>query len=84
MFCPKYSPHQHASGFLQWLKKHHPFRAEWLDNNTRPAFHGTTNEWWYLEKIQDLRDYVEPYDFERIVGVRLAALLDSMEENDGA
>ena len=76
-FCPVRSPHQHGEGFRQWLESEHPSRAAWMHDNCLPEFTGTTNEEFYIKQILRLKEYVEPDDFERIVGVRFAAHLDS-------
>ncbi len=76
-FCPDRSPHQHGEGFRQWLESHHPRIAQWMRDNCHPQFLGTTNTQYYIDQIRRLKEYVEPEDFERIVGVRFAAHLDS-------
>ena len=81
-FCPKRSPHQHGEGFRQWLEVHHPHVAFWMRDNCHPEFLGTTDVQFYIDQILRLRQYVEPDDFERIVGVRFAAYLDREESSD--
>ena len=70
------SPHQNAAGFVRWLEYYHPIRAAWLFENCRPVFNGTKTAAYYLDVLRELRQYVEPEDFERIVGVKLARHLE--------
>jgi len=79
-FDPNISPHQNAAGWMAWMKEHHPFRAQWYLENCCPQFDGITNAAYYIEQIQRLREYVDPDDFVRIVGVRFAAYLDELRE----
>lgn len=69
-FDPDVSPHQNAAGWLDWLRFYHPRIAYWYGLNLRPEFTGIKNAAHYCEVIQSLREYVEPEDFERIVGIR--------------
>jgi hypothetical protein len=79
-FCPKRSPHQNAKGFVAWLELLHRCVAEWYEENTPPpAFDGITNPLYYIDQIQRLREYVDPDDFERIVGVKFCAYLDGAD-----
>jgi len=78
-FCPKHSPHQHGEGFKQWLAARHPNVAQWLEENAHPQFDGTKNEPYYCDVIRSLKQYVEPEDYERIVGINFSRWL---EEND--
>lgn len=71
------SPHQNAAGFLRWLNKHARFHAQWLTENCWPEFNGTKNVEHYLNVLRSLRQYVEPEEFERIVGVKLVRHFDS-------
>lgn len=70
------SPHQNAAGFIFWLESHHADLAEWYFDNRRPRFDETLNAAYYCEQIQRLRQYVEPEDFVRVVGVKFAAYLE--------
>ena len=80
-FCHKfngnYSPHQNAAGFLHWLGFNYPTCSLWLREHFWPKFDGTKNVAYYLDVLRSLRQYVEPEEFERIVGVKLARQLDS-------
>lgn len=76
---PDLSPHENAAGFLSWLESHHPELHEWYTSNPRPRFEGTTNVEWYCDQIRRLRQYVEPEEFVRIVGVRFSAYLEENE-----
>ena len=77
-FDPHLSPHLNAPAWTQWLWDHYIERWEWVfqSPNPRPKFTGTKNAAHYIEHIRRLRQYVEPEDFERIVGVRFAAWLE--------
>ena len=81
-FCPDRSPHQNAAGFMLWLSMHEPIRHRWLIAavESKQQFTGTKNAAYFCDVIRSLRQYVEPEDFERIVGVRLAAQLDEEED----
>lgn len=76
-FDPAYSPHQNAAGWMEWLTDTHPVIADWIIDNCRPEFTGTKNAQHYIDHIQRLRQYVEPEEFTRIVGVRFAAYLET-------
>lgn len=75
-FDRDFSPHQNAAGFMEWLDLAWPVRAEWLRENCRPTFNGTTDARHYLAQIRQLRQYVSEEEFERIVGVRLIERLE--------
>ena len=86
--CPKhhkfdaeFSPHQNAAGFLEWLRNHHPSRHVWLLENYRLKFHGKTNADYYLETALELRQYLEPVDYDRIVGIKLVEFLEKFQES---
>jgi hypothetical protein len=59
---------------------------DWYLNNRRPSFYGTKNAPYYCQVIRTLQQYVEPEDFERIVGIRFAAWLEEtqVDEENGA
>lgn len=69
------SPHQNAAGWLDWLEANYQARYEWYIANPRPFFNGVKNVEHYCNVIQQLREYVEPEDFERIVGVKFSRWL---------
>lgn len=73
------SPHQNAAGWINWLQTHCPDRAEWLFENCQPKFYGTKNAAYYCGVICELRQYVEPDEFERVVGVRFGQYLEELE-----
>ena len=75
-FSKDYSPHQNAAGFIRWLEEHWECTAEWLDEHCWPKFDGVKNVAHYLDVLRQLRQYVEPEEFERIVGVKLVRNLD--------
>ena len=75
IFDKDLSPHENAMGWVEWLKWHYPATHDWYQENAHPKFDGVTNEAFYVSHLQRLRQYVEPDDFERIVGVRFAAYL---------
>jgi hypothetical protein len=77
------NPHLDAAEFLVWLRGAHPERHKWYMEITelrwageQRKFNGTKNQAYYLEVICSLREYVEPEEFERIVGVKLAQHLE--------
>ena len=69
------APHQNAAGWLSWLDEYCLWRAEWLTDNCRRQFTGTTNAAFFCDTILRLRQYFEADEFERIVGVKLTAYL---------
>lgn len=71
------SPHQNAAGWVDWLELTYPEIGEWYFDHLRPRFDGVTNAAYYCEVICRLREYVEPEDFERIVGIRFSQHLES-------
>ena len=75
--------HQNSLGFDSWLKETYPVRYEWCktiqDTNEHHKFDGTKTKTYYLDVLGQLRQYVEPEEFERIVGVKLARHLDEDE-----
>lgn len=72
-FCPKISPHQNALGWLNWLKQHQELRHNWyvetVENGQHLQFRGTTNAPYFCGVILAFRQYVEPEQFQKIVGV---------------
>ena len=73
------SPHQNPAAFVSWLECEHPAIAEWMFDNCRPTFEGTTNVSYYCDVIRSLKEYVEPEDYERIVGIRFSRWLEENE-----
>ena len=80
-FCPKHSPHQNANGWMEWLRAHLPDTAIWYNANDSEKWSDnvTKNAQYYHEVLRDLRQYVEPYEFESIVGIQLATWLEENE-----
>lgn len=74
-----HSPHQNAAAWMEWLRVTYPARYEWLIENRRPVFTGTKNAPYYCSVIKRLQQYVEPAEFESIVGVKFSAWLDEQE-----
>ena len=74
------SPHQNAAGWMEWLAHHHWTIYQWYRENPRPEFTGQTTAWFYIEQIQNLKPFVDPMDFDRVVGVRFSAYLDELTE----
>jgi hypothetical protein len=70
------SPHQNSAGWIKWLEWHHPTLAEWYFEHCRPKFEGTKNAAYYCGVIQSFREYVEPVDFDRVVGVKFGRHLE--------
>ena len=77
------SAHGNAAWWKLWLRDNYPALHEWyfdtIETQTYKQFKGTTNPAYYIAHIRRLRQYVEPEDFERTVGVRFAAYLESEE-----
>lgn len=76
------SPHMNAAGWLCWLKDHVPARYEWFVENRRPVFTGQKNASYYCSVIRRLKQYVDPSEYESIVGVKFSAWLEEQEVDD--
>ena len=76
--CAKYSPHQNSAGFDDWLKDNHLHLWHWVHDNKHPP-PVTTSENFYLDMVMYLREYVEPTDFDRILGVKFAGYIRELE-----
>ena len=80
IFNPHTSPHQNAAGWLQWFVDHHEMACAWYEDAVEYGDYKTVivskNENFYVGTILELRQYVEPEDFTRIVGVRFERWLD--------
>jgi len=78
-----HSPHVNAAGWMLWLKDAHPALERWYTETTATQeykrFHGTINAEYYCDVLRRLRQYVEPEEFEQIVGVRFARWLEENE-----
>lgn len=81
LFSKDVSPHQNAAAWLAWLISHHPTKAEWYIDNRQPSFDGTKNVEYYVGVIRRLKQYVEPLEFDSIVGVRFSAWLEETQED---
>jgi len=83
-FCPDHSPHQNAIGFVHWLwREQNPlyqWHTETVASGAHKEFTDTKNAAFFCAVIQELKQYVEPEDFTRIVGVRFAAWLNEQEK----
>lgn len=83
-FCPDYSPHQNAAGFMGWLEVQCPASHEWytktVANGDCRQFNGTTNAAYYCDVIRSLREYVDDDDYARIVGQRFGAWLEQEDD----
>jgi hypothetical protein len=70
------NPHLDAAEWMAWLRDTHPDLHKWYVQTTEEGdhrtFNGTTNVAYYLDVIRSLWGYVEPEEFERIIGVNLA------------
>ena len=75
----KDSAHQHAPAWMAWLQRNHPTRHKKATDDPRPSWNGIKNWPYYCDVIRVLKEYVEPDDYERIVGVRFAAWLEENE-----
>ena len=79
-FNPNWSPHQNAAGWLGWLRDHHQKLHAWyvrqMDSGEYQKFDEKLNAAYFISQIQRLREYVEPEEFERVVGVRFGAWLE--------
>jgi len=76
-FDPKISPHQNAAGWRNWLEDHHPTICRWYHNDPHPAFDGIKNTKHYTDTIMNLREYIEPDTFSRIVGIKFELYLET-------
>jgi hypothetical protein len=74
---PKLSPHQNGMAFKEWLKEHHPARIEWFHEHEHIKSSGTKTASFYCAILRDLKQYVEPEEFESIVGVKFSAWLEA-------
>lgn len=77
------SPHLNAAGWLAWLNTNYAARAAWYMENKYAKFEGTKTADYYCYVIRSLKQYVEPEDYERIVGIKFSAWLDEQEVDDG-
>jgi len=78
-WCGEVSPHSNGHGFAVWIEEHYPARHQWFKDTRASGAHKallTVNVEFYLDVLRQLRQYVEPEEFERIVGVKLARHLD--------
>ena len=80
-FCRHISPHQNAAGWMRVMRTKWPMRHAWYvsaeESGEHRKFTGTTNAVYYCDVIRGLREYVEEDDFDRIVGIRFSAWLNS-------
>lgn len=78
-FDPDISPHQNAAGWLFWLRDKYPSIHTWyldmIASGDYRDFDGTKNPQHYIAVILRSREYVDPDDFGRIVGVRFSQYL---------
>lgn len=85
-FCPHLSPHQNAAGWMAWLSQGQPVRYEWYVETIKDAIHlsfsGTKNAVYYCGVILSFREYVEPDEFEKIVGKAFTKYLVSNLSDD--
>ena len=79
MFDHKCSPHAGDIGFSAWLVQHHPAIITWCEEHKSDKTTESVNQHWYIEKMLELREYVEPEYWTKICGVRLATHLESMK-----
>ena len=79
--CPKRSPHLNADGWMEWLHKHHPETAIWYHAMNAEKWSNTVtkNAQYFRDVICELKQYVEPYEFEQLVGFELAQWLEENE-----
>lgn len=75
------NPHQDAAEWMIWLAGRNPELHRWYVTTTEGgrqySFDGTKNVAYYLDVLRSLREYVEPEEFERVLGVKLVRHLDS-------
>jgi hypothetical protein len=66
------APHLNADGWVKWLVRNHADLYCWYakNNDPPPKFDGIKSAAYYIGIIQGLREYVEPEEFERVVGVK--------------
>ena len=79
---PRYSPHQNVAGFDDWLKERHPGAHAWMHEHKHPQDDITKTDLWYVEKIQELRNEVDPIEFAAIVGPHFVDYLDSLDATE--
>jgi len=77
-FNPHHSPHKNGPGFNRWLETRYPLRHKWLQDTVDAGyvFTGTKNNQYFLSTMQALSEYIDPYEFQNIVGIRLCAYLE--------
>ena len=75
----KLAPHQNPAGFMAWLSTNMPARAAWYVENRDPGV-VTKDEAYYVAAIRDLKQYIEPLEFEQIVGIRFSQWLEESAE----
>ncbi len=80
-FDPDVSPHQTTFGFTAWINSHYPEVGRWATDTEEAGDHkrfdGTTNADYYIGIIRGLREYVEAEDYDRIVGKKFGAYLET-------
>ena len=76
--CPKRSPHQNADGWMAWLEFNHHDLAVWYAAMNAESWSTVTtkNADFFRDVLRDLRQYVEPLEFESIVGIKFAQWLE--------
>ena len=76
-FDSQLAPHQNSVGWCKWLQENYPCTYVWVFKQLVGGnrFSGTKNAAYLCDVIRGLRQYVEPEDFERIVGVRFSQWL---------
>jgi len=81
-FDNELSPHLNAAGFMHMLEQKYVGTHVWYRTATKtgnPQFLGTKTPAYYMGHILRLKEYVSPEDYTRIVGVRFADYLETIE-----
>ena len=87
--CHRFDPdsaHEYGAAWKLWLKWHYPALHKWYAETTETQaykdFGGIIDAAYYIGHILRLREYVEPDDYERIVGVKFASYLETEYTDD--
>ena len=62
------APHCNAAGWMEWLEENTTDRAQWYRDHKWDKFSGIKTQSYFVDRINDLREYFEPHEFADIVG----------------
>lgn len=71
------APHCNAAGWMHWLRENHPQCAHWYRLHKWDKFAGIKTQTYFVEKIEQMRPYLEPAEFAELVGPTLLGHLDN-------